>query len=886
MSAITKQALLVDNNQSFPNNNAGDITPSDLRAFNVNVIDSTVNQTEYTTNSGSWNVSISNINAFTASQQPSFAALNSFTASQLGINTGVNSFTQSASGRLNNLEAYTASFTTSVGIYDESNFVQNVNQINFMGNGITASYISGKAVIDVNFTPLNNFTQSTSTQLNSLQANFNSFTQSTDNSIALIEQVTASYATTGSNTFAENQNFAKNITVTQSVYVGQNIYVNGGIEATYIKTIYETSSVIYSSGSNQFGDASNDTQILSGSTYVEGELYVNKLNVTSQFNTTNAFTASQLLINAGYNTFTASQQLLNPTLATTGSNTFVGDQTISASLFVSGNTNVGFLNIADAGGINLAGTGSIISSYGIVTNPSNGDLVFNTNPGNGRLMTFSSTDGRMTQFNGLYFNAGDSSSTNGGIAVSTYSGSLFLTPSGFSSTTASMLHISSSSNLNNVNLIFKNSNTAADTIVSGSNNIFVNPVAPTAGFKRYVGGTSNIFTNGNSVPQISGSMTWSPSMNGNIFSHTQTNALTFRGAVSSSLGGGINHNIFMGGTINLGTSAANNFEKAVAGVGVASNAIFGGTINMVAKDTTLTNAPVVSANLLFGSTLTLNLQSSSVTYNSNIQNGTVTLNNSFLPISGTVTAALSPRVTLNTVYGHQHVINMSGSNTATNQSKTYYANILAGMFLSSSMTSNSDANHILATGLLGNSLIVTGSSTAASMVAALTPDSTQGTVIVGRFNDGTGTKASTAETVFAVGTGNTTTRKTGFLIDSGSNTIVDGSLTITGSVYQNVISQSIVSSTASIDLSRANFYRVTLPASTNTRFNITNLAAGQSAMIQITTDTNASASFSTNVKQPSGFAYLPSTGSGNIDVLTLASFDGTNVLVTNVTKLV
>ena len=130
MSAISKQALLVDNNESFPNNNAGAITPSDLRAFNVNVIDSTVNQTEYTTNSGSWNVSIGELNAFTASQQPTFNALNSFTASQLNINSGVNSFTQSATGRLNALEVNTTNLNS---------FTSSINQIIVNGASIGTS---------------------------------------------------------------------------------------------------------------------------------------------------------------------------------------------------------------------------------------------------------------------------------------------------------------------------------------------------------------------------------------------------------------------------------------------------------------------------------------------------------------------------------------------------------------------------------------------------------------------------------------------------------------------------------------------------------------------------------------------------------------------------
>lgn len=54
MSELTKQALKVENNQSFPNNNAGLITPSALRTFNEDMIDSTVNQATYTTDSASF----------------------------------------------------------------------------------------------------------------------------------------------------------------------------------------------------------------------------------------------------------------------------------------------------------------------------------------------------------------------------------------------------------------------------------------------------------------------------------------------------------------------------------------------------------------------------------------------------------------------------------------------------------------------------------------------------------------------------------------------------------------------------------------------------------------------------------------------------------------
>jgi hypothetical protein len=56
-------------------------------------------------------------------------------------------------------------------------------------------------------------------------------------------------------------------TITQSITGSLN--VSGNITANsasfnYLETIYETASIIYSSGSNQFGDASNDTQTLWG----------------------------------------------------------------------------------------------------------------------------------------------------------------------------------------------------------------------------------------------------------------------------------------------------------------------------------------------------------------------------------------------------------------------------------------------------------------------------------------------------------------------------------------------------------------------------------------------------------------------------------------------
>jgi hypothetical protein len=182
---------------------------------------------------------------------------------------------------------------------------------------------------------------------------------------------------------------------------------------------------------------------------------------------------------------------------------------------------------------------------------------------------------------------------------------------------------------------------------------------------------------------------------------------------------------------------------------------------------------------------------------------------------------------------------------------------------------------------MGNGLIVSG--TSVSPVGSATPlaDATYGTIISGRFNAVDGNKAKTAQTIFAVGTGTGyTNRKTGFLIDSGSNTFVEGtfnvsgSLSYTGSVYGNVSASAIASSTASIDLSVANYFTLTLSGST--RLNITNPQPGVTATLVINTSTGASASFSSNVKQPSGSFYAASP-SGNIDIISFTAVDSTTV---------
>jgi len=127
-------------------------------------------------------------------------------------------------------------------------------------------------------------------------------------------------------------------TLNQNVIVNGNVSINGTASIAYLNVAYESASIIYSSGSNQFGDATNDTQTLIGRTIVSGSLEVtgsaNLPNITgSLFGTaswaSNATTASYVL-NAVSSSFASTASFVNPlnqNVILTGSLTISGSAT-------------------------------------------------------------------------------------------------------------------------------------------------------------------------------------------------------------------------------------------------------------------------------------------------------------------------------------------------------------------------------------------------------------------------------------------------------------------------------------------------------------------------------------------------------------------------------
>ena len=315
MSAISKQALAVDNNQSFPNNNAGAITPSALRSFNTNMIDSNVNQTQYNTNSGSWNVSISNLNTFTSSQQPTFTALNSFTASQLVINTGYNGATQSLNASINSLTAEVDTLQTWTGSVNEivsAGILQGYSTRFYFSGLMTASIVANVNGPIAAISLLSDTTRVATSSFNAYTASIqgtNAFTASTNGRLTNIESTTASLniSVTNLNAFTASANTSIN----QLLALSSSL--SGG---------YATQGELDASASTLQNNI--DT----------------KLN-TSSFNSytasINPFTASINSYTASINTKWATIGLLTGSYSTTGSNVFTGSQTITGSVL--GNVN-------------------------------------------------------------------------------------------------------------------------------------------------------------------------------------------------------------------------------------------------------------------------------------------------------------------------------------------------------------------------------------------------------------------------------------------------------------------------------------------------------------------------------------------------------------------
>jgi len=415
MAEITKQALKVDNNTSFPNNNAGAITPAILRAFNVNMIDSMVDEIGYNVDSASWNVSIDNIEAFSgstnvsitnlnassASQQVSINNINAFTASQQSFNASATAsivellnLSSSLSGgfvtegelaaataslitqidtKLNtsSFNAYTASTNTSITNLNASSASQQVS-INAL-NVFTASQSTASLVTSI--TNLNTFSASALVSI----SNLNTTTASLNTSVTNINSATASLFTSASlalvtasfDTGTRNLTFTKGNTQTFSV----NIPDVSGSAGDFVTT---SSFNAYTSSNNQrvssleANSASVNTSITNiNSTTASLNTSVTNINsTTASLNTSASLGLTTASVNVNIITFTKGNgTTFDIAVAASGSvapGTISGSAQITALGFVSSSVTASSLVTASFSGNTLTFTKGDASTFGVV----------------------------------------------------------------------------------------------------------------------------------------------------------------------------------------------------------------------------------------------------------------------------------------------------------------------------------------------------------------------------------------------------------------------------------------------------------------------------------------------------------------------------------------
>ena len=144
--------------------------------------------------------------------------------------------------------AQTASFTA---------FTASLNAFSASQNSFTASILAQTASLNAFSASILTFTGSASTRLGALE----SYTSS-------LNDKTSSFATTGSNAFIGTQ------TITGSVLQSGSFTSTGTLTAQTLVVQTITSSVVYSSGSNIFGNAIGNTQTFTGSVLVTGSLTI------------------------------------------------------------------------------------------------------------------------------------------------------------------------------------------------------------------------------------------------------------------------------------------------------------------------------------------------------------------------------------------------------------------------------------------------------------------------------------------------------------------------------------------------------------------------------------------------------------------------------------
>jgi cytoskeletal protein CcmA (bactofilin family) len=790
MAILTKAQLEALNQSSFPDQSTEAITPAILRNYNTQTIDTLVDSldtgsfttdAEFNAFTSSTNSSITQLNASSASQQISINALNGATAS---LNTSASLALTTASFSGNTL-TFTKGNGTTFGVV-----IPDVS-----GSTLPSGLLSSSVT---NFT---DYSASVDSRINAITASGGIPAGTVSSSAQILNY--GIFATTGSNVFVGNQTISGSLFVSgsevltgtlsaSSLRVENNTYLDGTLtvtndtlingdvtiqSATPNLKLRDTSGGGFSSGydlrvdtgSFEIYDDTHNRDVLSD--FFDSASASHTTSLTSEIIVISGSTSVTLIGNVSASIISAStiNGLGDPLAFSTSVDSRLDGLEAATSSYVTSAITASSLVTASFSGNTLTFTKGDSSTFGVLIPDVSGSTIdtgsfattgSNTFIGN---ETFSNTDGN-------------------GTTLTPFSGSLVFTPkAGFASSSSLQNHLfisaSATGQTSITNIIFNTSAQSSPTgsvIISGSQNIFPIPTTNTAGFQRRIT-TGNLALSSNTLPQFTASMSNVPvNYNSNI--HGNFGPI-FRGPISSSAYS-LTGNLFMAtATFGDGTES---MVSASAGIAFNVNLVLNSPTFRAGR--TQLSASVNANNNVFGGTITTTLASSSITYNNNSFYGTshALLNAYYAPSA----VANNQRVEFlyNLIGGQSTNFFISGSNTTTTYNRQINNNFVGGNFSEISASANGDNSSLLGTIIYGNNINVNANSPYSSGVYG----AGYGSAFIGRYNATNGTRANSAETIFAVGTGTSfSNRKTGFLIDSGSNTFVEGTLNVSGSTSFN-----------------------------------------------------------------------------------------------------
>ena len=903
---LTKQQLEALNNNSFPNNNAGAITPAILRDYNDATIANTVNQDVYTTDSASFNTRIEAITASVTINTGSFATTgsNTFVGAQTITGSHGKLVYDGSSPNPNVTLAeihsndeypwferfYNDTFSTSSSVmsyfgWNDGRFVFHNDSTQSIGIGINGEYNAPELLVYEDKVVVKN----------DLYVSGNVYATNLTGSGGNID--TGSFATTGSNTFIGGQTIEGNITFPSGSFISStnvsgNLYLaslNGGLlqlntdggegdvlvgsngwngklkvrgnsEFTGSQTILSGSIAVLNNGNaaslnetelsietytnDAYGiiAANNHSASLGiiswdGATY-DNELWIQAdnsgiqltdwdngignlsavpfisvgandgsqpapqfqrgLGITGSMYQSGTFYADQIDVSRGgiiqttgsyvmtysgsglvtYDTYQNVATALQPyiqtgstldtsSFATTGSNTFVGNQTVTgstnfteltgslATFSASVSTRINNATGSGGGAISVQEEGSIL-----------GDATSFNFLGAGVTATFSAGTASITIAGGGGATTGSNTFTGDqtilGSIVSNPTTSLTELFSQAFVSGATQYNITASNATSQSNIVLGGTPLASTSngsiIISGSGNVLFNPskiiTGASAFTKGYVGGNNNYFT---VIPTLHTQSLFNPAMTNNIGTGTLT--MNF---ITSSLG--------------VPSFSNNNFSNTItlnhqSGTMAMTNNISNGTITSTQNGLTSGTVGATITQNVFGNNTTLNHNSSSITTTFNGIFGQTTINNNYYHTGSNNNISFANNLT----NGSAIVYNIGGS-PSTNVFRPIVGNLIGGQTITiQADVTGSDLGGVRNEVVYGYNLIVSGAQSTAGTTQ-------QGGAFFGRWNDINNMYADTGKTVFAVGTGTSTSnRKTALSVDSASVVNVSGSLSVTGS---------------------------------------------------------------------------------------------------------